>query len=81
MPIPWMKVFRIIPIFRILRLTFYGKSEKVRLKIMNWQIIITSDLFSDYLKITDLLNFFILNILLGMLQVFRIELSLAFWKF
>ena len=30
---------------------------------MNWQIIIASDLFSDCLRITDLLNFFILNIL------------------
>ena len=30
---------------------------------MNWQIIIASDLFSDYLKITDLLNFLFFNIL------------------
>ena len=27
---------------------------------MNWQIIIASDLFSNYLKITDLLNFLFL---------------------
>ena len=25
---------------------------------MNWQIIIASDLCSDYLKLTDLLNFY-----------------------
>ena len=47
---------------------------KVRLKIMNWQIIIASDLFSDYLKISDLLNVLFLIFYMGMLQVFRIEL-------
>ena len=41
---------------------------------MNWQIIIASDLFSDYLKITDLLNFLSLIFYMGMLQVFRIEI-------
>ena len=40
---------------------------------MNWQIIIASDLFSDYLKITDLLNFLFLIFYIGILQVFRIE--------
>ena len=40
---------------------------------MNWQIIIASDLFSDYLKITDLLNFLFLIFYMGMLEVFRIE--------
>ena len=39
---------------------------------MNWQIIIASDLFSDYLKITDLLNFLFLIFYIGILQVFRI---------
>ena len=39
---------------------------------MNWQIIIASDLFSDYLKITDILNFLFFNII-GILQVFTIE--------
>ena len=48
---------------------------------MNWQIIIASDLFSDYLKISDLFNYLFLIFYMGMLQVFRIELSLAFWKF
>ena len=42
-------------------------------QIMNWQIIIASDLFSDYLKITDLLNFLFLIFYMGMLEVFRIE--------
>ena len=46
--------------------------RKVRLKIMNWQIIIASDLFSDYLKISDLLDFLFLIFYMGMLQVFRI---------
>ena len=41
---------------------------------MNWQIIIASDLFSDCLKITDLLNFLFLIFYIGILQVFRIEL-------
>ena len=40
---------------------------------MNWQIIIASDLFSDYLKITDLLNFLFLIFYIGILQVFRID--------
>ena len=40
---------------------------------MNLQIIIASDLFSDYLKISDLLNFLFLKFHMGMLQVFRIE--------
>ena len=40
---------------------------------MHWQIIIASDLFSDYLKITDLLNFLFLVFYIGILQVFRIE--------
>ena len=42
-------------------------------QIMNWQIIIASDLFSDYLKITDLLHFLFLIFYIGILQVFRIE--------
>ena len=52
---------------------------------MNWQIIIASDLFSDYLKITDLLNFLFLIFYIGILQIFRIEFLkfsiLEIWKF
>ena len=49
---------------------------------MNWQIIIASDLFSDYLKITDLLNFLFLIFYIGIQQVLELNfLSLAFWKF
>ena len=40
---------------------------------MNWHIIIASDLFPDYLKITDLLNFLFLIFYIGILQVLRIK--------
>ena len=40
---------------------------------MNLQIIIASDLFLDYLKITDLLNFLLLIFYIGILQVIRID--------
>ena len=38
---------------------------------MNLQIIIASDLFSDYLKITDLLNFLSSIFYIGIVQVFK----------
>ena len=49
---------------------------------MNWQIIIASYLFSDYLKKTDLLNFLFLIFYMGMLEAFRIEfLKFSILKF
>ena len=52
--LPWVKVFRIIPEFRIFRRAFHRKSA---IKILNLADSISfSDLFSVYLKAVDHLN-------------------------
>ena len=43
-----VEVFRIIPEFRILRLTFYEKSQKVSLKMLNFE---DSYSFADFLLV------------------------------
>ena len=56
MTFTWVKVFRIIPEFRILKLTFHRKSA-VSLKILNQaDSNCFSDLFSVYLMTFDHLN-------------------------
>ena len=47
----WVNVFRIIPEFRIMRLTFHRKSAP---KCSILQVIIASDLVSVYLKVLNL---------------------------
>ena len=66
-----MKVFRIIPEFRILRLTFHR--NKISLKFLNCaDANRLFDLFSVYLKKIDHLNLKLL-IFVGILQVLRFD--------
>ena len=62
-----MNVFRIIPEFRILRMTF----QKVILKMLNEDYISFSDLFSVRLRTINHLIFKIVDILVGKLQVLK----------
>ena len=66
----WVKVFRIIPEFRILRLTFYRKSaSKSRIREIKNSF---SDLFSVCLQAIGHLNL-ICEYFVGILQVLRLE--------
>ena len=72
----WVKVFRIIPLFRILRLTFHRKSaskSRIRHEVF--------DLISVYLKTIDHSNLKLL-IFIGILQVLRVDFQkskIGFW--
>ena len=67
----WVKVFRIISEFRILRLTF---RKKFSLKILNYDSNSFFDLFSVHLKTIYHLNLKLL-IFVGILQVLRFDIK------
>ena len=68
-----MKVFRIIPEFRILRLTFYRKSASKILNKGDYNRL--SDLYMVCLKTTDHLNFKFLKISSGHIASFNVSVS------